>query len=102
MQAFERACPRRATVLRAILPEPAQPSLHAGQPADGLALRTALTDLILLMSQTVPNPPLHLILDDLHWADISTWELLASLTRYPGPPPFLVIGLVRMENVPAE
>lgn len=94
----------RAAILRAILPEPAQPSpsFHADQQTDGLALRTALTDLILLMSQTAPKPPLHLILDDLHWADTSTWELLASLTRYPGPPPFLVIGLVRMEDVPAE
>ncbi|MGQ9833428.1 MAG: AAA family ATPase [Candidatus Villigracilaceae bacterium] len=99
-----RLPPPRAAVLRAILPEAAQPSpaLHADQQTDGLALRTALTDLLLLMSQTVPNPPLHLILDDLHWADASTWELLASLTRYPGPPPFLVIGLVRMEDVPAE
>lgn len=97
--------PSRAAILRTILPDltqPLPPPHLSDQQADGLTLRAALTDLLLLMSKTAPNPPLHLILDDLHWADTSTWELLVSLTRYTGSPPFLVVGLFCMEDVPTE
>ncbi len=69
---------------------------------DGVALREALVNLIVHLSETSPNPPLHLILDDLHWADTPTWELLASLTRRTFSSPLLAIGLFRMEDLPAE
>ncbi len=70
--------------------------------ADGAVLREALVNLIIHLSQTCVNPPLHLILDDLHWADTPTWELLASLTRRMTTLPLLVIGLFRLEDMPAE
>lgn len=78
-----------------------QVSFSAPQP-DGAALREALVNLLIHLSQTCPNPPLHLILDDLHWADTPTWELLASLTRRLAGLPLLVIGLFRMEDMPDE
>lgn len=74
----------------------------AAPQTDGAALREALVNLIVHLSQTCPNPPLHLILDDLHWADTPTWELLASLTRRLPALPLLVVGLFRLEDMPAE
>lgn len=46
--------------------------------------------------------PLVLVLDDLHWADKSTWEFLAQLSHRAVQLPLLIIGLCRMEDLPAE
>jgi len=97
--------PSWVTTLIPILPEMGQKVSYANFPAhqvDGVTLREALVKLIIHLSETNPNPPLQLILDDLHWADTPTWELLASLTRRVLSTPLLIIGLFRVEDLPAE
>jgi predicted ATPase/DNA-binding winged helix-turn-helix (wHTH) protein len=45
--------------------------------------------------------PLVLVLEDLHWSDHSTLDLLASLARRREPARLLVIGTYRPEDVPS-
>lgn len=71
-------------------------------PTDGGMLREAFINLLVWLSEASRGHPLLLILDDLHWADTSTWELLAALARRVTSAPLLVIGLVRVEDLPAE
>jgi len=97
--------PAWAAPLRPILPDfqrffPYQaPAEHAGA---SVALRETLANFLFYLSATVPRSPLHLILDDLHWADTSTWELIASLARFAPAHPLVLIGLFRHEDFPAE
>ncbi len=63
-------------------------------------LREALTAVLLQMSEA--QAPLHLILDDLHWADVPTWEWLAGLTRRLTTVPLLIFGLYRPEDLLGE
>lgn len=69
---------------------------------DSTVLREAFINLLLWLSESSGEQPLHLILDDLHWADTSTWELLAALARRITSSPFLVIALLRVEDLPVE
>jgi len=97
--------PPWATTLTPVLPGLARQFPYASFPthqADGVTLREALVSLIIQLSETCQNPPLQLILDDLHWADTPTWELLASLTRRVLSTPLLIIGLFRVEDLPTE
>lgn len=64
-------------------------------------LRAALTQLVLAMAEQ-STPPLHLILDDLHWADTQTWEWLADLARRIKDVPLLIFGLYRPEDLPQD
>jgi len=97
--------PPWATTLIPILPELGKHFPYTNYPThqvDGVTLREALVNLIIYLSETCPEPPLQLILDDLHWADTPTWELLASLTRRVLSTPLLIMGLFRVEDLPAE
>jgi tetratricopeptide (TPR) repeat protein len=97
--------PPWATTLLPILPELARQIPYATFPThqvDGATLREALVNLIIHLSETSQSPPMQLILDDLHWADTPTWELLASLTRRVLSTKLLIIGLFRVEDLPAE
>ena len=97
--------PAWATQLTPILPKLTKYfpySTHPGGQSDSATLREALTNLLVYLSDHCQNKPLHLILDDLHWADTPTWELLASLTRRATSTPLLIIGLFRMEDLSAE
>lgn len=97
--------PGWATTLIPILPELGRHFSYTNYPAhqvDAVTLRESLVNLILHLSETCPDPPLQLILDDLHWADTPTWELLASLTRHILSTPLLIIGLFRVEDLPTE
>ncbi|MGE0812773.1 MAG: sigma 54-interacting transcriptional regulator [Vicinamibacterales bacterium] len=49
-----------------------------------------------------PGRPLVVFLDDLHWADRSTLDLLHDLLAGGGPRNLLVIGAFRAEEVPAD
>jgi len=42
--------------------------------------------------------PLVLVLEDLHWSDASTVELLSLLARRREPARLLVIGIYRLKN----
>jgi tetratricopeptide (TPR) repeat protein len=100
-----KLAPAWASTLIPILPALGQQIPYAtfsAQPVDGITLREALVNLIIHLSESCLNPPFHLILDDLHWADTPTWELLASLTRRVISTPLLIIGLLRVEDLPAE
>ncbi|MBI4771259.1 MAG: AAA family ATPase, partial [Chloroflexi bacterium] len=68
----------------------------------GAPVRETLKDLFLSLSQYATPRPLHVILDDLHRADAPTWELLAALARRAPGAPLLLIGLCRLEDLPAE
>jgi len=97
--------PAWATTLTPIFPELMRqfPGANfSSHQVDGVSLREALVNLIIYLSGTCQNPPLLLILDDLHWADTPTWELLASLTRRVLSTQLLIIGLFRVEDLPAE
>ncbi len=100
-----KAPPAWVSPLLPILPELGQYFQYASFPThqvDGVTLREALVNFILHLTETCPEPPLQLILDDLHWADTPTWEFLASVTRRVLSTPLLIIGLFRVEDLPAE
>ncbi|MBI4631751.1 MAG: AAA family ATPase, partial [Chloroflexi bacterium] len=85
---------------------PLLPSLaekfNADEPLGTSApMRDAIINLLILITQHSTHP-LHLILDDLHWGDTPTWELLGALARYASSTPILVIGLYRAEDLPEE
>ncbi|MBI5838978.1 MAG: AAA family ATPase [Chloroflexi bacterium] len=73
-----------------------------GNQTDPNMVREAFINLLIQLSATCRNNPLHLILDDLHWADTPAWELLAALARRVTSSPLLIIGLFRVEDMPAE
>ncbi len=105
LRAESQMLPAWAIPLISFLPKLAKYFPYAALPsgpADGLALREALVNLLLHISETCQRGPLHLILDDLHWADSPTWELLALLTRRVMSMPLLILGLCRLEDLPAE
>ncbi len=64
-------------------------------------LREAWIHLLTTLARQSPQP-FHIILDDLHWADMPTWELLAALSRVAGAESMLVIGLCREEDLPTD
>jgi len=69
---------------------------------EGNVLREALINLFIYLSRQPAARPLQLILDDLHWADTPTWELLASLARRTTSESLLILGLCRIEDLPVE
>lgn len=89
--------------LSAFLPEIRRLFPYLPQSGEsGMAiLREALTHLMLAMSEQV-TPPLHLVLDDLHWADTQTWEWLMDLARRITDVPLLIFGLYRPEDLPQD
>lgn len=62
----------------------------------------ALSSLVLAVSSQAGSDPLHIVLDDLHWADGPTWEFLAVLARLARSAGLLIFGLCRMEDLPPE
>ena len=71
-------------------------------PDDNLHVVDSLGKLILYLTDQAAPQPLHLILDDLHWSDSPSWEFLAQLARLASTASLLVIGLCRLEELPAE
>ncbi len=67
-----------------------------------LHMADALGHLIIHLAECANPNPLHLILDDLHWADVPTWEFLARLARHATSAPLIVLGLCRLEDLSAE
>jgi DNA-binding SARP family transcriptional activator len=65
------------------------------------SLRDAIINLLIVISQ-YSTRPLHLVLDDLHWGDTPTWDLLGALARQAASTPILAIGLYRAEDLPDE
>ncbi len=63
-------------------------------PGDALAsvLRAHVTELVRRLAR---ERPLALVFDDLHWADLSSVELLEALLRLPDTEPLLVLAVFR-------
>jgi len=89
--------------LLSVLPSlrPLFPYMPYALESNALLVREALIDLLLHLSHAA-RAPLHLVLDDLHWADIPTLELLAGLARQARRQPLLIIGLYRAEDLTLE
>jgi hypothetical protein len=71
--------PRRAELAR-LLPELGRPRMLEEDGQDGRSVQAQLFELVLgLLERLAARAPLLLILEDLHWADRSSLELLAFL-----------------------
>lgn len=87
--------------LRRILPEVGErlPGLpQAAAEAEGARFRLFEAVCALLL-QAAHAQPLVLVLDDLHWADRPTLQLLKYLARYPRQAPMLVVGTYRPTDI---
>lgn len=95
-----RACqPREAAagdvIARALalaVPDPAAPA-EGDRPALFEALRAAFAAL-------AARQPLAVLLDDLHWADSATLEVLPALASALGQVPLLLLGIYRSDEIP--
>src|SRR3712207_8387437 len=96
--------PRRATLFphrtlfRAGRPLPARrPADHAGEPiASQAALFTRVRDALAALAA---RQPLVLLLDDLHWADPASLDLLRSLARQVAALPVLLLAIYRSDEL---
>ncbi len=93
--------------LSRLLPELRQlwPDLPQPQPVAGLAARQRLFEAVARFlraltrpTETLPPTPLILFLDDLHWADASTLDLLHYLLRNLAGAPVWIVGAYRPEE----
>jgi len=74
------------------LPDPIGKGLEAQSPYQ---LKQALAD---WFNTCATEQPLVILLDDLHWADVDSLEILDHLTSQPVPMPILFIGTFRSEE----
>src|SRR5215218_8810767 len=65
------------------------------QRAQGATRARMLREMLEALDAIAAAAPLMLVLEDLHWADDSTLDLLAALLRRRDPAPLLVIGTYR-------
>ncbi|WP_376793837.1 tetratricopeptide repeat protein [Thermogemmatispora sp.] len=94
--------PERYAPLGAILPELYEilpPPLPLPPEQEQQRLKEALQELLMHVSSQVP---LLLVLDDLHWADASSCELLGYLVRRLAGYPVLFIGTCRDSDLAAN
>ncbi|HVX46606.1 MAG TPA: AAA family ATPase [Mycobacteriales bacterium] len=91
--------------LRAVVPElhelsPLLPELReAGSPADETARSRLFERFLLLLEGLSATAPLVLVVEDLHWADRSTRELLVFITRSLHSARVLLIASYRSDDV---
>jgi predicted ATPase len=80
------------------------PSLPAGAPTRGMALQheryRSHRAVRTLFEQLASTRPFVLLLDDFHWADAASVELLAALLRRPPAAAVLVAVAVRPRELP--
>jgi DNA-binding NarL/FixJ family response regulator len=85
------------TELGRVLPALAVPGAGSGRRDERYRCHLAMRALLELLAR---GQPLVLALDDLHWADTETLELLASLLRRPPDAPVLLALAVRPRQFP--
>ncbi len=73
----------------------ALPSVSAEGAREGVGRLAVLEALARLLVRVGDGRPVQVVLDDLHQADPSTWELVSYLGRNPLDAPVLVVGAVR-------
>ncbi|UCH58524.1 MAG: AAA family ATPase, partial [Anaerolineales bacterium] len=93
--AFSQLLPSLNNYLHQLRPENIDPD-QTGQVSEGLL------NLLLNLVAACDPQPMQIILDDLHWADTSTWNFLAQLTRHAPGSRLLVIAMCRLEDLPYE
>jgi len=98
-----RLGPARAELARLF---PSLGASHAGQAddatagnSDGFSQVRLLEALLGLLVTVARQRPVVLVLEDIHWADASTRELLAFLARNLGGTPLLVVATYRSDDV---
>ncbi len=69
---------------------------------DRVRFADTLMQLFASLSETASSRPLHLIVDDLQWADDPTWDFLTHLARHIAGLPLLLVGLCRLEDLPPD
>ena len=84
------------------------PGLLADEELDGVRHRAQgatrdrmLREIVEALEALTVDAPLVLLLEDLHWSDTATIELLAMLARRPDPARLLVLGTYRPADVAA-
>jgi len=82
-----------AAQLALLLPELGAPAPEGDRATLFAAIRSALAAI-------AAQRPAALFLDDLHWADDATLELLPALARWLAAEPLLVLGAYRSDEIP--
>jgi len=91
--------PRRAELAR-LLPELGRPRMLEEDGQDGRSVQAQLFELVLgLLERLAARAPLLLILEDLHWADRSSLELLAFLAHGLGDAPVALLATYRSDEL---
>jgi DNA-binding SARP family transcriptional activator/tetratricopeptide (TPR) repeat protein len=107
LEALAPAMGARAGELGVVLPEfgapsaPSQSALRGDELLD--AQRHRFFDAVAaLLAEIAGAAPLLLVLDDLHWADRPTLQLVRHLVRGPQPGPALLLGTYREAELEAD
>src|SRR6266540_3374549 len=89
----------RAELAR-LLPELGRPRMLEEDGQDGRSVQAQLFELVLgLLERLAARAPLLLILEDLHWADRSSLELLAFLAHGLGDAPVALLATYRSDEL---
>ncbi|MES9605211.1 AAA family ATPase [Actinomadura sp. NPDC000929] len=72
-----------------------------GDPDRALGRARLFEEILLLLEGGAADRPLVVVLEDLHWADRSTGELLAFLAQNVGGPGLLLVGTYRPDEITA-
>jgi hypothetical protein len=97
-QALRALLDQRGEVAGAAWPDLAAvvPELTADRPATEADARVRVFDAVAqVLRRAAADAPVVVVLDDLHWADESTVELLRFVTRQPQPGALLLVGAYR-------
>lgn len=79
--------------------QPASSGRHDRSPGSGAAQARLFEIVFGLLRRLSEEAPVALILEDLHWADSSTRDLLRFLVRNAGDARFLIIGTYRSDEL---
>ncbi len=78
------------------------PTTGEGQNPVPAAYPDALVEIFSRVSVQEQGDPLVIIMDNLHWADTLSWNLLAQFARQLSALPILLVGLCRKEDLSAD
>lgn len=90
VQLLQRVAPRVYDILTRLHPE-AAPAAASGTPSSERVLR----EMAALLEAAAADSPLVLVLEDLHWSDAATMDLLSVVSQRREPARLLLIGTFR-------